>query len=140
MEGSALRGAKPGGEAEAGRRPFEPGDYRTVHSDARNLRDAGFDTAWRWRRVATHRRPETVAQEGKDLWIHLRRQATRYRRQAGLPEGDGRVCAQARRSRRRFPGVSEDAGAIATVWVFGVLSLLIDFFLPLSLSRSLSLL
>src|ERR1035438_3942577 len=109
MEGPALRGAKPGGEAEAGRRTFEPGDYRTVHSDARNLRDVGFNSARGGRRITAHRRPETVTQEGKDLRIHLRRQATRYWRQAGLPESDGGVCTEARRSRRRFPAVSEDA-------------------------------
>src|ERR1022692_2088168 len=114
MEWPPLRSAEPGGEAEAGRCTFEPGDYRTVYSDARNLRDVGFDSARCGRRVATHRRPKAVAQEGKNLRIHLRRQATRYRRQAGLPESDGGVCPQARRSRRRFPGVLEDAKAVAS--------------------------
>src|ERR1035438_8627796 len=113
MEWPPLRSAEPGGEAEAGRCTFEPGDYRTVYSDARNLRDVGFDSARCGRRVATHRRPKAVAQEGKNLRIHLRRQATRYWRQAGLPEGDRGVCAQARRPRRRFPGVSEDAGTVS---------------------------
>jgi UTP--glucose-1-phosphate uridylyltransferase len=61
------------------------------------------------RRIAAHRRPEAVTQEGKNLRIHLRGQAARYRRQVGLPESDGGVCLEARRPRRRFPGVSADA-------------------------------
>ena len=66
----------------------------------------------RGRRVAAHRRPEATAQEGKDLRLHLRRQAPRHRRQAGLPESDGGVCAEARRPGRRVSRVFEDAGAV----------------------------
>ena len=39
--GPTLRSPEPGGEAEAGRCPLEPGDDRTVHSDARNIRNVG---------------------------------------------------------------------------------------------------
>ena len=45
----------------------------------------------------------------------FRRQASRYRRQAGIPEGDGRVCAEARGSGRRVSGVPEDAEAVKAV-------------------------
>ncbi len=64
------------------------------------------------RRTATDRRPEAAAEEREDLRLHLRRQASRCRRQAGLPEGHGRVRAQARGPGRRLSRVSEDAEAV----------------------------
>src|ERR1022692_150688 len=98
MEWPPLRSAEPGGKAKAGGCTFEPGDYWTVYSHTRSFRDAGFNSARRWRRVAAHRRPEAVTQEREDLRLYFRRQAPRHRRQVGYAESDGRVCPQARRS------------------------------------------
>ena len=61
------------------------------------------------RRIAADRRYKTAAEEGKNLRIHLRRQAPRRRRQVGLPESDRGVCAQARGPGRRIPRVLENS-------------------------------
>ncbi len=74
-----------------------------------DFRDAGFNPARHRRRAAAYRRSEATADQREDLRLHFRGQTPRCRRQAGFPEGDGRVRAKARRSGRRVSRVLKDA-------------------------------
>ena len=94
---------------------FESGRDRTLHSDADGVRNAFGHQAGGGRRVAAYGRAARVAAARKDVRLRLRRPPPRYGRQTRLPQSDGGVCAEARRSGRGVPGVSEEFEAVSEV-------------------------
>ncbi len=78
----------------------EPGHHRPLYPDAAHLRVPGEDHAGSYRRVAAHRRTARPASARKNVWLSVRGQAPRHRRQTRLPESHGGVRSQTRRPRR----------------------------------------
>src|SRR5208282_5803907 len=114
-----LRGSRPGGKAEARGCAFESGRDRTLHSDARGLRDALRHQAGRRRRVATHGRAARAAAARENVRLRLRRPPPRYGRQTRLPPSYGGVCAETRRSGWGVSEIPENFEAV-NVWRWGL--------------------
>jgi Nucleotidyl transferase len=104
---------RPGGEAQAGRRPFEPGHYRPVCADSRDLRFVAKHRSGIGRRNSVDRRAQAPAAIAADLRVQVRRDAIRRRRQVGIPQGHRRVRSPAAGSGRSLPRVSAGSETLA---------------------------